>query len=357
MTRPLKLTGSALALFVLAGFGVFLLVDSGSTVQDARVRKTTYGVEFASAQKDTFTVMTYNLGPASAKTINGSSDSHTGSPQSKLPALDLIRQVNPDILGFQNVDLSPTDSASPSRLKTIATRLKIPEAIQAGDQHRGPLPWLHSQQSGEAVLSRFPIRRSLAKNTVQSSLGPSFDTDSFLQIAALDVGGWPLIVMNAHLNKSDPKIRKKQTLTLMELYGRLSQESFPILVIGTFNSLMPAAAPSLSTSTKAMGLVLERTNLIPVLSSEAAQLSGKIVATYPADSPKQKIDYILHSPNNIIPTNAEVLCGDDPPPPSNHCAVALSFLLPRPKDRLPKKRIPDARLPSLDRLLNDKETE
>jgi endonuclease/exonuclease/phosphatase family metal-dependent hydrolase len=158
------------------------------------------------------------------------------------------------------------------------------------------------------------------------------------------------------LSNVDPQVRKKQVLTIMELYGRLSKQTFPILVIGTFNSLMPAVAPSSSARTGAMGLLLERTNLLPALSSEAAQLSGQPVGTFPADRPIQKIDYILHNPNYVVPTSAEVLCGDGPHHPSSHCAVTMSFLLPRPKDKLPEKRIPDDRLPSLDRLLGDSET-
>lgn len=88
----------------------------------------------------------------------------------------------------------------------------------------------------------------------------------------------------------------------------------------------------------------------PALSSEAAQVTGETVSTYPADAPTWKTDYILHTPNTVVPTNAEVHCGDAPP--STHCAVTLSFLLPRPLDRLPEKRIPNEQLPSLDSLLN-----
>jgi len=357
MTRALKIGTSVLVLSVLVGSGLYLWGNSESMSEETTVQKSTYGAEYGSAEKDTFTVMTYNLGPSLEKTTDGSQTTSNGVLSADGDqTTELISEVKPDIIGLQNVGLRRTGPDTPPPLERIATRLGIPEAIQSPDKHRRFLPW-GSDGLGQAILSRFPIRRYLGKSSEQSFWRAPLGTDSFVQIAALDVGGWPLIVMNVQLSKVDPQVRKKQVLTIMELYGRLSEQTFPILVIGTFNSLMPAASPSSSASTGAMGLLLKRTDLQPVLSSETAQLSGKPVATFPADRPTKKIDYILHNPEYVIPSSADVRCGDGPHRPSSHCAVTLSFLLPRPKDKLPEKRIPDDRLPSLDRLLEDTETE
>lgn len=351
MTRALKIAISALVLSVLGGAGFFLLASSKSTSREVPVRKTTYGKEFASTEKDTFTVMTYNLGASGKMAVDvPQADPDSGISPHVDSATKLIRQADPDIVGLQNVDFRTTGPDAPPQLEPIATRLGIPEVLQSPGRDRGILPWTSSGRSGQAMLSRFPIRRYLGKGLEQPFWQAPFGTDSFVQIAALDIGGWPLIVMNVHLNKFDPETREKQVLTIIKLYGRLAKQPFPVLVIGTFNSLMPAAAPSIGT--EAMGLLLERTNLSPALSSEAAQVTGKSVATYPADRPRRKIDYILHNQNYIIPTSAEVLCGHRP---AGHCAVTMSFLLPRPKDKLREKRIPDDRLPSLDHLLGETE--
>lgn len=356
MTRALKIGIAVLILFVFVGSGLYLWGESGSRSGEAPVRKTTYEAEYGSAEKDTFTVMTYNLGASLEDTTDGSLTTSDGAlSENGDRVTELVSEVKPDIIGLQNVGLHTTGSDAPPQLERIATRLGIPEAIQSPNRTRRFLPW-RSDRLGQAVLSRFPIRRYLGKSVEQPFWRAPLGTDSFVQIAALDVGGWPLIVMNVQLSNVDPQVRMKQVLTIMEVYGRLSKQIFPIIVIGTFNSLMPAAAPSSSARSGAMGLLLERTNLQPVLSSETARLSGKSVATFPADRPTQKIDYILHNPDYVIPSSADVLCGDGPHRPSSHCAVTLSFLLPRPEEKLPEKRIPDDRLPSLDRLLGDPET-
>ena len=356
MTRAFRIGAAVLILFVFVGSGLYLWGESGPRSGEVPVRKTTYSTEYGSAETDTFTVMTYNLGASLEDTTDGSQTTSDGVPSAGGDqTTELISKVKPDILGLQNVGLHSSSPDAPPQLERIATRLGIPEAIQSPDRTRRFLPW-RSDGLGQAVLSRFPIRRYVGKSVEQPFWRAPLGTDSFVQIAALDVGGWPLIVMNVQLNKVDPQIRTKQVLTIMELYGRLSEQTFPILVIGTFNSLMPAAAPAPSAGTGAMGLLLKRTDLQPVLSSETAQLSGKPVATFPADRPTQKIDYILHNPNYVVPTSADVLCGDGPHRPSSHCAVTLSFLLPRPKEKLPEKRIPDDRLPSLERLLGDTDT-
>jgi endonuclease/exonuclease/phosphatase family metal-dependent hydrolase len=96
--------------------------------------------------------------------------------------------------------------------------------------------------------------------------------------------------------------------------------------------------------------LLRGTSLQPAIFPESAVISGRSVATYPAGDPSRKVDYIFYRPRRVVPTDATVRCGDDPPP-SDHCAVSLSFLLPRPVDKLPDTRIPDEKLPSLERLL------
>ena len=99
-----------------------------------------------------------------------------------------------------------------------------------------------------------------------------------------------------------------------------------------------------------MEILLRGTSLQPALSPEGARLTGRSVATYPAPDPDYKVDYIFYRPRLIAPVDATTHCGDASPP-LRHCAVSMSFLLPRPLDELPEKRIPDDKLPSLDSLM------
>ncbi|MFB6099132.1 MAG: hypothetical protein ABEK84_08505, partial [Salinibacter sp.] len=105
------------------------------------------------------------------------------------------------------------------------------------------------------------------------------------------------------------------------------------------------------TNDETMKILLRKTTLKPAF-SEGAYVTGTSLDTYPADNPRLKIDYLFYRPRRIIPINSKVWCGPSPTPPSDHCAVTMSFLLPRPKKRLPDERIPDSKLPSLDSLMH-----
>lgn len=100
-----------------------------------------------------------------------------------------------------------------------------------------------------------------------------------------------------------------------------------------------------------MELLVEGTSLKPAF-SEGAYLTGTSINTYPASDPTLKLDYIFYRPRQVVPTDANVHCGSPPRIPSNHCAVTMTFLLPRPKAQLPDQRIPDEKLPSMDSLMS-----
>ena len=345
----MKRTFSVAAAVGLLALGLVLFVwwaDSGLRPRDQLERDTTYAPSSASTARDTFTVVSYNLG-------------HRAEPGAPLDrAVTLLRTARPDFVALQDVDLT---AGSPHPLDSIAAQLGATASAQAVRQNDRYVPSLLSSSrggavvSGQAFLSRFPIRRHTRRAIDRDSLSTwetLFRPHPAVQVSVAGIGGWPLVVMNVNLDAETVAARERQARAVNRLYGRISRRGFPVLLLGSINSPMPSVAGSAPASgDETMAYLLRGTGLQPALSAESARVTGRSVATYPAHDPARKVDYIFYRPRLVVPIDAQIRCGDAPPP-SDHCAISFSFLLPRPVDRLPDTRIPDEKLPSLDRLLD-----
>ncbi len=355
MNRTLSVIAGLVGLLALGVGAILLWADSGRHSGAELERQTTYAVSSAPTDRDTFTIMTYNLGSGSGVPNDASGDGSTPSASERMDeAIDLVRRVHPDVVGIQGIALGAARPGPVPPLDTIAPQLGFTAAGQAiGRDGRFPLSFLEgSTASGQAILSRFPLRRHVRRELPRPSQffwEDWFSSSSLVQVTAVDIGGWPLLVMNVRLHASDAGIREEQARVVNRFYRRLAQQGFPILLIGSLNSVMPAMHPT-SSNDDTMEILLRGTSLQPALSPEGARLMGGSVATYPAHDPAYKVDYIFYRPRFVAPIDATTHCGDASPP-SSHCAVSMSFLLPRPLDKLPKNRIPENELPSLDSLM------
>lgn len=368
MKRTLQIVGSIVGVLLLSTILFFLWASSGRLAKEELTQTKTYPAAPASSDRDTFTVMTYNIGYLSGMTNNEPvvrSDSLFRANMNQ--AIDLIDRADPDFIGVQEIDFGGARAAQIHQLDTLATRLGYTSAAQAvnWDERYVPFPYgrpaVHFGQilSGQAILSRYPLRRHVREELArppQPFFRDAFYLDRLAQIAVADIGGWPLVIMNVHLEAFDTETREQQARRVNALYQRLAQRGFPILLIGDVNSVMPAAKSAMApedrrafSEDQTMKLLLEGTNLTSAF-SEGAYLTGKTINTFPANNPARKIDHIFYRPRFITPIDTEIYCGR-PQPPSDHCALTMSFLLPRPKDKLPDERIPDEDLPSLDSLL------
>lgn len=369
MKRFLQVAASIVGVLLLGVILFFLWASSGHLDEEELAQTKTYQAEPAPSDRDTFTVMTYNIGYLSGMTNNEPVVRSDSLFQANMDqALDLIDRADPDFIGFQEIDFGAARSADVHQLDTIATRLGYASGAQAvnWDERYVPFPYgrpaVHFGRvlSGQAILSRYPLRRHVRKELTRPSqpfFRDAFYLDRLAQIAVADIGGWPLVIINVHLEAFDTETREEQARTVNELYKRLAQQGFPILLIGDTNSVMPAAktamAPDLRTSfaeDQTMELLLEGTDLNPAF-SEGAYVTGEPINTFPANNPNRKIDHIFSRSRYITPVDTETYCKAPHQPPSDHCALAMSFLLPRPKDELPDDPIPDEDLPSLDSLL------
>lgn len=361
MTRTLRNVGIIAGTLLLAGLLLFFWASSEYRSENTFADRQTYSEAPVSPNQDTFTVMTYNVGQF--KTTSGDEGTRAGNVSN---GIELIRRARADVVAFQDLDFSEANSPQP--LDTIASRLKYAEAARAITWNERYIPPFADQSanigptvSGLAILSKFPIRRQSKKALPRSRtffVQDAFSPTPLAQIVAVGIGGWPLLIINAHLDASDVKAREKQARTLKELYARVARQGFPVLLMGDFNSPMPSALSALPREAqrtyaddKTMEILLDGTDLQPAI-SEGAYVTGRPINTYPAGNPTLKMSHLFYRPRLIVPVNAKTWCKTSSPPPSDHCALTMSFLLPRPDGELPEAELPDEAFPSLDSLIH-----
>jgi endonuclease/exonuclease/phosphatase family metal-dependent hydrolase len=352
--------GVLLGLLLLAVVVFFFWASSGRLSDDELAQTRQYPAAPTSAAPDTVTVMTYNIGYLSGMTNNKPvvrSDSLFAANMDQ--ALGLLRRADPDVIGFQEIDYGGARVRHVHQLDTIATRLGYATAAQAVNWDERYLPFPYGRPavnfgrtiSGQAVLSRYPIRqhvRRVLPRPPQPFFRDAFYLDRLAQIAVVDLGGRPLAVVNLHLEAFDTDTREKQAERVRALYDTLVARTVPTLVLGDLNSELPAASTS-TTADKTMHTLLEGAALRPAF-PDSTYRTEPHPATYPADAPDRKIDYVLYPPDLLAPVNRQIECGA-PSPPSDHCAVTASFRLrtsaeewPAPDDIPPAG--PDTRHPA-----------
>lgn len=356
MKRTLFVLVSGAVLLVCLGL-FFLWADAGPRPEADLTQRTSYPTPLPPSTQDTFTVATYNLGHLAE---GGDSPPSSPAAPSVLQRVEaLLRQTNADFIGLQEVDFGRSSSV----LDSMALHLGMKgtaSAVRWNDRYSPYAPRLGPIVSGQAVWSRFPIRQHVRTRMTDSSqafwerwLRP----DPVVHTTVIDIGGWPLFIMNVNLDAPAVATREQHAREVNRLYLRLSSLGMPVLIVGSIDGPMSSASPlasngePTSSDNDTVEFLLRGTSLQPAFFAEGARVTGQSVATHPADTPRRKVDYIFYRPGRIAPTDANIRCGASPPP-SDHCAVTLSFLLPRPLDRLPDTRIPDAQLPSLDSLLH-----
>ncbi len=356
--------GAVVGGLLLVFVAFFFWASSGGLPEDELAQIRQYSAEPASTAPDTVTVMTYNIGYLSGMTNNEPvvrPDSLFTSNMEQ--AVDLIRDADPDVIGVQEIDYGGARVGHVHQLDTIATRLGYPTAAQAVNWDERYLPFPYGWPSvnfgrtisGQAVLSRHSIRqhkRTVLPRPPQPFFRDAFYLDRLAQVVVIDLGGRPVAVVNLHLEAYHTGTREKQIRRVRALYDRLVGANVPSLVIGDLNSELPIADDTATTANRTSADGTMRTLLgdtsLRLAFSDSTYREGPPPATFPADAPAQKIDYILYPPDLFAPVTRHIQCGA-PSPPSDHCAVIASFRLRKSVAEWPAP----ADIPPLDTLLTD----
>lgn len=335
MKTILKYSTALLIVFVMT---FYFWGSSGNLSEEQLVEIIQYESSNNSAEKDTFSIVTYNIGYLSGMTNNVAMERSEGFVADNLTkAQELINNYNPDFIGFQEIDFDSDRSYNVNQMEEIAKTNEYGYGAIAvnWDKNYVPFPYLppsaHFSQmlSGQGVLSKYPIATNTTEVLVKPESNPfyynAFYLDRLAQICSVDVNGKKVIIINVHLEAFVEETRVEHVKTVLALYHQYSNDH-PVLLIGDFNSVSPFATNRHEYENDISTNILFEEEGLAVAIPEAQYLANEVsYFTFNSGKPNIKIDFIFYNEDKIAPLESKVLteAGEI----SDHLPVWFKFVL------------------------------
>lgn len=288
------------------------------------------------AVHDTLSLLTYNLGYLSGMTNNLPLKRTKKLFDDNLDKTDrLLTALQPDFIGFQEIDFKAKRSYNVNQMKKIATANGYNYAAMAvnWDKNYVPFPYgwpnVHFGQiySGQAILSKYPILSNtlkiLRKPESQAFYYNAFYLDRIAQIDKVEINGIEIILINVHLEAFDVPSREKQAHTVIKIYREYAKK-YPVLLFGDFNSTPPNAKQPYAVE-ETMKTIFSEPGLRSAISDSLYLSDEHKYFTFDSRNPEIKIDYVFFNSDKIKSIDARVV--HEANEISDHLPVFMRFVL------------------------------
>ncbi len=262
---------------------------------------------------ETLTVATYNVGYLSGLTNQQAVVRDRALlDANQATAMAALQSLNLDVLALQEVDFDAHRSFNLNQQYALSDALALPFAALAvnWDKRYVPFPYWPPQThykavtSGQAVLSRYPIRRNQRIVLERVPTNPFYYNALYLdrvaQVTEIDLSGQSLMVINVHLEAFDGPTRRRQT-TLVRQLAEQYAATMPVLLLGDLNSDLDRSEESVSGEVPSIQILLDS----PILAS-AVPISAQS-KTFPSDQPQYSLDYIFYTPDTLAVRDWQVV--------------------------------------------------
>lgn len=303
-----------LFVFILAFVIFYFWASSGTHPRDKLSEIITYtDTPDPRETREIFTVMTYNTGYLSGMTNNQpvKRPDKAFFDKNMETFLQLLNEIQPDVIGVQEIDFHSKRSHYVNQLKTIAEKADYKYAAKAinWDKRYLPFPYwppsLHFGRilSGQAVLSRWPIlsteRIVLPKPKSTPFYYNAFYLDRLIQVVKIKVGNSRnLIILNVHLDAIDRETRENQAKRMLNIY-RSFKDDYPVLLMGDFNSIPPDAPQKKDFPDEPVTDFCKDKTIRFFLEDPGLKAAEITTFTFPTNSPTRKLDYIFYNHDKI----------------------------------------------------------
>lgn len=300
---------------LISGFTIFYFWGSSPQWEEAQYAQVhQYELSNAITSNDsTFRVITYNIGYLSGMTNNEALERPLEMFEAnKILAYNAIKEANAHLIALQEVDYDAHRSFYANQMEEVATSCQFPYSAQAvnWDKKYVPFPYLPFSMhfgklvSGQAILSAYPIQKHERIVLERPANNPfyydAFYIDRLLQIVELDCGGKKLTVMNVHLEAYDSATRQAQSEYVLQEYRKYAAKG-AVVLLGDFNSIPPLKSGNRTT----VAVFLEEEGLSSAVPEPFFNHTNAM--TYPADVPKEQIDYIFYTTKDFESISWRVL--------------------------------------------------
>jgi len=142
----------------------------------------------------------------------------------------IIKKLKPDIVALQEVDRGTERASGVDQAKSLARFCRMHCAFGQAMPHQGG-------QYGEAILSRFPIEKTVVHPLPFHS---DFEPRAALEVVIRPPGIGPISFVGTHLCHRSDELRVQQAQRLGQLFP--SKEGNPVILAGDFNA-RPGSEP------------------------------------------------------------------------------------------------------------------
>ena len=271
-----------------------------------------------------FSVVTYNIGYLSGMTNNlpiaKPKELFDGNLQKVLKE---TKNVNPDIIAFQEIDYDASRSYNVNQEEEIANLGYNYRAKTINwDERYLPFPYwpisMHFGKvvSGQSIISKYPLKDQ--QRIVLSRVADApFHRDAFYlerlaQVVKVVLNGKEVILINIHLEAFEKETRVTQFEEVLALFNSY-KDKYPTILLGDFNS---KARDENAIVKKLFG----KEDI-----GNAAFDVVNIENTFDTKSPFERIDYIFYTKNSIEYVSGKVLTEFEQA--SDHLPVFMEFKL------------------------------
>ncbi len=268
--------------------------------------------------RDTFSIMTYNIGYLSGLENNLPYRTPADTTFAHLDTvIRVVQSIRPDFIDFQEIDFYARRSYYFNQLDSIGKRTGFLEGAMAVNWNKRYVPypyWPPSVNfgkllSGQAILSNYEIVENKAIILPKPLSNPfyynAFYLDRLIQYDQVRIpGGKPFWIINVHLEAFDKYTRQIDSDILVEFLKSIPP-GVTYLLTGDFNSSPPYKGVSMNDE-RTIKNILDF-GLVPAIDENTYLSAPEKYMTFNSGHPVEKIDYIFYDPEKIQKVSAEVV--------------------------------------------------
>ncbi len=315
--KYIKIFGAFLLVFLIS-FVVFYFWARRPLYSESEYSKLIeFSVNSAAGIGDTFSVVTYNIGYLSGMTNNLAMERPLELLESnKVKAIELLKNKNPDIIAFQEIDFNSRRTYDINQLEQLGLNAGYQYGAEVvnWDKQYVPFPYwpirynFGRMLSGQAMLSHSIILSNHRVVLPAPQTNPFYYNDFYLdrlaQVAWVKTKKDSLLIINVHFEAWDAPTRELQSEIVLDIYKEYEKDH-PIILLGDFNCTPPFAANAFDEKTVVE--LLNHPSISMAIEEDEYNHNPKDYFTFNSETPYGKIDYIFYNSIYLKCIGGEVL--------------------------------------------------
>ncbi|MBT7815655.1 MAG: endonuclease/exonuclease/phosphatase [Polaribacter sp.] len=310
---------------IIIAFIAFFFWASSSTLNSTEYKVVSELENKVKPENDTiFSIVTYNIGYLSGMTNNRAIEKPKQLFDNNMNKVLLeTKNVNPDIIAFQEIDYNASRSYNVNQETEIAA-LGFNYAAKAvnWDERYLPFPYwpikMHFGKvvSGQSIISKYPLKehQRIVLQRVESEpfYRDAFYLERLAQVVKVVLNGQEVVLINIHLEAFDKATRVNQFEEVLAIFNKYKND-YPTILLGDFNS-----------RARDKDAVIQKMFAMKGVGNAAFDMNN-LGNTFDTKNPFERIDYIFYTKNSIEYISGKVLNQFEQA--SDHLPVEMQFKL------------------------------